>query len=477
MFPRGKKMQSLGLIAVLGAGTAHAGGSGSGIFQQGGAGAGASSADARGLALNPAAAVGADGTEIHLDVAMMMLRTRYERAPYFGTDPDTDPDRTFRAASAGAESLVPYVAIRSDSLFKNGSKHSKLGLGFSISAPFGRNLNWKDEYPGRYHLDKIRFSTLYAAPTLAIRPTPSLRFGAGPVIGWTRFTVSQRVDLAPTLQEMVPGDPPPPPEMGLLEGAVYVKDASGVSIGFTAGTLIDIGDRATIGLGFVSGSELTVSGRSKVTPSLDLNVYSEGDFELTQNLPPMINAGVRYRANERLELSLDAQWVGWSANDEFHITIRNSQIRSSQADLQFLLDRLDINEGQLIEGILDKDQVAARGWHDTWNATLGAQLTSGSMKSRFDIGYDASAIPDHSVSPGNLDFDTMLFAISTRWEPEKSPWSIGGSITQMFGSPRKISNSRFHTYQPLESGYAYPSGNGEYSATITRLALNTSVRF
>src|SRR5688572_13765059 len=143
-------------LVMLVATTAHAGGSGSGIFQQGGVGAGASSADARGLALNPAAAVGSDGTEIHLDVAMMMLRTRYQRAPYLGTDPDNDPDRTFRAASAGAESLVPYVAVRSDSLFKNGSQHSKLGLGFSISAPFGRNLNWKDEYAGRYHLDKVR---------------------------------------------------------------------------------------------------------------------------------------------------------------------------------------------------------------------------------------------------------------------------------------------------------------------------------
>lgn len=459
---------------------AFAGGAGTGIPETGGQGAGAASADAKGLAANPAAAAGVGGTEATLDVALMVLDVRYQRAPYRGTDPTNDPDRTFKPASSFNAAVVPYVGVRSDALF---GKEPKLGIGMSVAAPFGRLVHFTPNYPGRYHLVTIDYSTVYATPAIALRPIPALRIGLGPVVGITSVRLRQRLDLAPTLQEIAPGDPPPPPESGLLEGEVLVREAQGVSYGFTVGGLVDVGERATIGLSFLSGQSSEAHGRSKVTPSRDLTLYTKGDFTLTQNLPPIVNAGVRYRLAEKpLEFSLEGQWVGWSVNRYFHLEIENSEIASSNADMQTLIDFLaaqgfDVNEGQVIENIFDKDQYIARKYRNTWNALGGVEWQwRENVRARFQLGYDRSAIPDRTVNIGNVDFDSVVLGVGVTWTPKNRPLEIGLGISQYVSATRSVKESDFATHgRPVE--YAFPSGEGKYSAVLSRVATNVTYRF
>src|SRR5256885_435126 len=89
--------------------TVLATGAGSGIPETGGPGAGAASADARGLFYNPAASVGAGGTEIDLDAALNILSIHYQRA---GTNPRTGAP--FGGADSANLSQVPYFAFRTD---------------------------------------------------------------------------------------------------------------------------------------------------------------------------------------------------------------------------------------------------------------------------------------------------------------------------------------------------------------------------
>ena len=463
------------------AGVAHAGGSGVGIPETGGQGAGASSADARGLSANPAAAVGAGRTELFADGGFLVLDVHYERAPY--RDP-TDPanDRTFDASDSLNMALVPYLAVRSDAPLHSATS-GKVGTGLSISVPFGRNVHFAPSHPGRYHVVTADFNTVYVAPALAIRPVPSLRFGIGPVIGVTTLRLRQRVDLAPTLQELAPGDPPVPPESGLLEGEVLVRHAQGTSFGVTAGALIDLGPQATIGLGFTSQQQVDVKGRSRVTPSRDLTLYTKGDFTLTQNLPPIVNLGGRYRLASPWEFSGELQWTGWSVNRYYHLQIEDSEIASSSGDMQDLMDFLaaqgfDLNEGQIVENIFDKDQYIARGHRDSVSVIFGAEHGRGTrLKKRVELGYETAAVPDDHANVGNVDFDTIVVGAGLTWRPGDSDrFELGGGWTQFVLLPRTIRDSKFTTHG-VPHEYAFPSGNGKYSAILSRIALNAAWRF
>ena len=489
MFPRAL----LGALAFLIPGAALAGGSGTGIPETGGQGAGAAAGDAKGLSANPAAAVGVRGTELAFDAALNYLVVHYSRAPYEGTDPNNDPDRSFPGVDSTNVALVPYLAVRTDNWFRPVARRGKLpvndilhepnfGLGLSVSVPFGRLVHFAPSNPGRYHLVTADFNTLYVTPAIAIRPARGIRFGIGPVLGLTTLRLRQRVDLAPALQEMDPGDPPPPPESGLLEGEIFVRHARGESFGVAVGTLVDLGDRVTIGAGFISGQQVRVRGQSRVTPSLDLTLYTVGDFTLTQNLPPIANVGTRVRPTDKWELSWEFQWVGWSVNRYFHIEIENSEIRSSNADMQDMLNYLaaagfDVNEGQVVENIFDKDQYVTRGYRDTWNTMAGVDYRwSESMTTRFQLGFDRAAIPDENVNVGNCDFDTLVIGAGTTWAPPQSPVSVGISFSQFVNDSRTIRKSRFATHG-TEHEYAFPSGNGTYGAVLSRFALAFSYRF
>lgn len=473
---------ALALAAFLcSTGVAKAGGSGVGIPETGGQGAGASSADARGLSANPAAAVGAGRTEAIVDGGFLVLDIDYARAPY--RDPD-DPanDRTFDPVDSLNLALVPYLGIRSDSPLKS-LTGGKVGAGLSVSVPFGRNVQFASGHPGRYHVVTADFNTVYVAPAIAIRPTPALRFGIGPVIGVTSLRLRQRVDLAPTLQELVPGDPPVPPESGLLEGEVLVRHARGVSYGVAAGVLVELGPQATIGLGFTSQQQVDVKGRSRVTPSRDLTLYTKGDFTLTQNLPPIVNLGGRYRLANPWEFSGELQWTGWSVNRYYRLRIENSEIASSNVDMQDLINFLavqgfDVNEGDIVENIFDKDQYIARGHRDSVSVIFGAEHGRGTrLKKRVELGYETAAIPEDHANVGNVDFDTIVVGAGLTWRPrDDDRLEIGGGWTQFILLPRTVRDSRFRTHG-VPHEYAFPSGEGKYSATLARFALNAAFRF
>lgn len=466
-------------VALLLPATAAAGSAGAGVPEVGGAGAGAASDDARGLFYNPAASVGANGSQVTFDLGVNILAIHYQRA---GLNPRGG------APFPGADSFdlapTPYLAIRSDNFGRRekyrraGRDESRLGLGFTIAAPFGRRVFPKSEYPGRYHLGKLDYFTVYAIPSIAFRVMPGWRIGAGPILAISQYTLTQRLDLAPELQKISPSNPPPPRESGLLEGQIEVNAARAIEPAFSLGTMVDLGDGvATIGAGFLSGSISNAVGRSKVTPSLDFNVHSKADFKLTRALPPIVNLGARIRPPETpVEISIEGQWVGWHVVREDLITLKNSQIYADDADLQNLLSALNINQGQLVGSILDKKEPVARHWQDSVNLILGAEYKWAPMRSRFEIGYDKSAIPDKNVNPGALDFDTLILGASTTWEPKEKPFSASLAISQYLNQGRTITNSKFDTYS-TERGYAYPSGNGTYSAVLTQVRVAFGFRF
>lgn len=436
-------------------------------------GVGAAGDTARSLGSNPALAIGAQGTEAAGDLQSTLVFLTYKRA---GSDADGDPYPRERAFLHGE---VPYLAIRSDAFRGRSASRSEggnLGLGFSLSLPFSSGANYSSDSAGRYHVIDATTYSAYLAPSVSFRPISPLRVGVAPVLAMSRLSVLRRLDLAPSLRDML-GEPGPEPESGLLEGEFRVKDATGFAPTYQIGTAWDfVPGRGTAGFSYTGGTLITLRGTSHFTPSLDFNVESTADFQYTQYLPPIANGGVRWRFTPDIAASFEAQWIGYSASKKAVSRIDGSKIHSSDQDLQSLLDFLGINEGQLVTGILDKEQTTYRGWQNAWNAVAGADYYMEKVRVHVEGGFFAHATPDQYVSTSNLDFDNYTVGATFEYQPVRR-FAIALNVNQFFNNGRHVRNSRYDPTAGSDTGLAYPSGNGDYEVAATRVNVTTHVRF
>jgi long-subunit fatty acid transport protein len=439
------------------------------------AGVGASGETARSLGANPALAIGAKGTEIAGDLQTSLVFLTYQRA---GIDPDTN--KRYPEEHEFLHGEVPYVGIRSDAFRGRAAANAEsgnLGVGFSLQLPSSSGASYSSGSAGRYHVIDATSYTVYLAPSVALRPIAPIRVGVAPVLAISRLSVIRRVDLAPSLRELL-GEPGPDPETGLLEGEFRVKDATGFAPTYQIGGAWDfVPGRGTLGLSYTGGTLITLNGKSHFTPSLDFNVESTADFQYTQYLPPIANGGVRWHFTPSIAASFEGQWIGYAASRRARSRIENSRIHSSQADLQSLLDFLGLtDENQLVTGILDKEQSTPRGWQNSWNAVAGADYYLSKVRLHLEGGYYAHVTPDAYVSTANLDFDNFTVGTSVEVQATKT-WAIALNVNQFFNDGRHPRNSAFDPANSSESGLAYPTGNGDYGVTATRINLTTHLRF
>lgn len=434
------------------------------------AGTGAAGTSARSLSQNPALTIGANGTEVSGDLQSTIVFLSYRRA---GRDADGD---VYAREKAFLHGEVPYLAVRSDVFKRSGGSSGHVGLGFSLSLPFSSGAAYRNDSAGRYHVIDATTFSVYLAPTVALKPVAGLRLGVAPVLAVSSLTVRRRVDLAPSLREML-GEPGPDPETGLLEGEFEVNGARGYAPTYQVGVAYDFLDgRGTAGFAYTGGTLIALKGRSRFTPSLDFNVESHADFTFTQYLPPIANAGGRWRFTRDVSASFEAQWIGYSASKKAVSRIENSRLRATQGDLGALLSALDITEGQLVEGILDKEQYTYRGWQNSWNAVTGVDYDLDRVLVRLETGFFAQVTPDRYVSTANLDFDNFMVGAMVEWRATKA-LSFALAANQFVNEGRKIRNSGYDAGKPSDSGLAFPSGNGDYDVTATRVNVMAHARF
>lgn len=439
------------------------------------AGVGATGETSRSLGSNPALAIGAGGTEIAGDMQTTLVFLTYQR---LGTDPDTG--NRYGREREFLHGEVPYLGIRSDAFRGRSASKSEggnLGLGFSLQLPFSSGANYSSGSEGRYHVIDATTYSVYLAPSVALRPIAPLRLGVAPVIAISRLSVVRHVDLAPSLRELL-GEPGPDPETGLLEGEFKVKDATGVAPTYQVGVAWDfVPGRGTAGFSYTGGTLITLSGTSYFTPSLDFNVTSKADFQYTQYLPPIANAGVRWRFTPEIAASFEGQWIGYSASRKAVSRIENSKIQSNQTDLQSLLDALLLDDQQqLVQGILDKEQTTQRGWQNGWNAVAGTDYHMERVRVHVEGGFFAHATPDAYVSTANLDFDNYTIGAGAEAQIAKRA-TVAVSVNQFFNGGRHPRKSQYDPAKSSASGLAYPSGAGDYTASATRVNVTTHVRF
>ncbi len=253
-----------------------------------------------------------------------------------------------------------------------------VGLGFYT--PNGSGMNWGDNWSGAHLIQNIKLAAYTVQPTVSFKICDKLSIGAGLMVTWGSFDMSRsllsqadRQGLVNTLQGAVAGGMLPAND--LLTGAgeflqssmdrsiasIGLSGSSNVAVGVNAGIFWDVTEQWSLAMTYRSRMNLKVdAGTSAVT--LDptaaqliqglggmaqanpdnavlaalagklgaISALDGATFEAELPLPTTLTWGVSFRPNERWEMEVDLQWIGWSAYDKLDVAFHNGLTQTSE---------------------------------------------------------------------------------------------------------------------------------------------------
>ncbi|HEY5106597.1 MAG TPA: outer membrane protein transport protein [Caulobacteraceae bacterium] len=252
--------------------------------------------------------------------------------------------------------------------------NDQFSLGVAITAPFGFGAVSRPDAFTRYEAVKVRLIDLDFQPTLAWRPVPWLRLGAGAdaEIADTKFSVA--------LPNLSPLD---------ADGRANLA-ANGWNFGWVAGAQLAPTAALTLGASYRAAIAHTLGGHVTSVGLLGSLATDNGQSvtNVRFSTPWLATLAARWRVAERLTLEAQAQRIGWSDYGGFAIST--------------------VGATPPAPGVRQRDTTSiAVGFDYAANAALTL---------RAGIQDDPRAIRDSTVLP---DGDRLIFAAGASWR--KSP--------------------------------------------------------
>jgi long-chain fatty acid transport protein len=300
--------------------------------------------------------------------------------------------------------------------------NDKVTLGIGAYVPYGLSISWPLDFAGRFISYDSTLQTVYVQPTLAYAITPGVSIGAGVTIARSSVTLNRREDLAQV----------PLPVAGLTFGALVGNQtdfentslsASGaMGAGANVGLIVKANDQLRFGVRYLTHVKLHYNGTATFTPiaanyvvtkpnllGLPVGTPLGASVALAQaslqnqsvstdlEMPAQFVAGMSVKANPRLTLFADYQWIQWSA---------------------FATITLDFSKS------VPPEEQLPQNYRDTSAVRLGVQYEV-SPGLRLSAGYfhNQAAAPDESVTPLLPDATRNHFTGGLGWSPLRK-WTI-----------------------------------------------------
>jgi long-chain fatty acid transport protein len=187
---------------------------------------------------------------------------------------------------------------------------SDLKFGLAVYTPFGSTVQWEDSWIGRFALTRLELRAIFIQPTISYKLTKQLGIGGGFVISNGRVNLQKDIPLNDV--------------NGNYGHAELSGKASGV--GFNAGIFFQAIEKLSIGLTYRSKVKMRVEDGDAtftVPESVSIN-FPDGKFTSELPLPNVTTLGFAYKINNKLNLALDINYVGWKAYDTLAFDYENN---------------------------------------------------------------------------------------------------------------------------------------------------------
>lgn len=181
------------------------------------------------------------------------------------------------------------------------TKDKKLAVGVGVYTPFGSGLTWDNNWEGKYLAQSIYLQSIFVQPTASYRINDIISVGAGFIYSFGNLEFKQAVPISN--------------ESGADGQADLKGNANGT--GYNVGIQLKANDKLQFGLTYRSRVNMKLnSGTANFTvPSSVSSMFPNTSFKSQLPLPEVASIGVGYKPVKKLTLSLDVNFIGWSAYD------------------------------------------------------------------------------------------------------------------------------------------------------------------
>ncbi len=239
----------------------------------------------------------------------------------------------------------------------------KVGLG--IYTPYGSGVDWGNEWMGQYLLRRISLKTIFFQPTVAYQLNETISVGGGFVYAIGNVNLQRGLPISSSVID---------PSVELNGGA------SGV--GYNLGVFMKLSSKLNLGLNYRSKVNMKVNDGDATfsVPSGLSTLFPAGNtFDAELPLPANFSIGLTYAVSEKLSLSTEANWVGWSAYDTLSFDFKENTNMLA-----------DIN--------------SPRQYKDSWVFKLGAEFkTTDKLTLRVGGYYDQTPVKEGYMTPETPD--------------------------------------------------------------------------
>lgn len=306
----------------------------------------------------------------------------------------------------------------------------KLHAGVGMNNPFGLGTKWDDDYVGRFVALETVLKTYAFYPTVAYQVLDNLSLSASLVYNAATVKIRRKAAVGTLGEAQI-----------LLEGTA--KPSFGYNLGFLWKPINDL----SVGLTYRSSAKYEFEGTA--TPSSDqpqvVGLLPSGDIVAKFNQPNQIVVGLAYQATDRLVVTSDFQYIGWSSYDSLKVDFVNP----AYADL-----------------------ASPKEYKNTFIIRFGGEYQySDDLTFRAGLLYDNNPTPDERLDPSLPDSDRLGLTLGAGYQVTES-FNVGLSYMFLRFSERTITDSKVNY-----SGTGYAPLNGVYNSTANLFGFSFSYNF
>jgi long-chain fatty acid transport protein len=201
--------------------------------------------------------------------------------------------------------------------FASHTLSDKFAIGLGFTTPFGLGTEWDANWVGKYLAVETQLQTFIVTPVVSYKPIETLAISAGFVYSFGNVLISKKSQL--------------PPYLAGYDAFIKLEGDDMSAFGFNAGIMFKPIKSLSIGASYHSEVKYNFEGTATIleAPSQVIGSLPQGNITADLTTPQNIAGGIAVDVSERVKLSADFQFVGWSSYDKLEVVFTESGDTSS----------------------------------------------------------------------------------------------------------------------------------------------------
>ena len=362
-------------------------------------------------AANPAGIALLDSQQVTLGSAVVLEGGNFENGSYSNNNVNNNYNVSSKSENFLKTTPVPfghYVLPVND----------KFTFGLNAYAPFGLNLDYDDEFAGRYFGDKTIIQNVNLQSTFAYKIQDNLSVGVGLTASHISGELTQRTYKAPT--------------SGLNNIDTQVE---GDDLAFTwnIGVIWQPTSATTLGASYHAPTKFKLQGDITASNAslgpVDMSFKHKGELEVT--MPERVLFSATHQLNEQWTVMADATWTRWSRLDS--ITI---------------VDKEDASNNTFVP----------MNWRNVWALSVGtAYKVNNQWTLKAGYMFDQSPTTDDNRTVRAPDNDRNWFTAGAKWNATKD-MTFDFSAAYVMLKDGKIEEHKHNADGSIDNSYGTLTG-------------------